>query len=113
MLTKPEMITADDPREARCTDHGLAEHDWRIVEYNEYPGGPDKESFRCVWCHVVACGNPGDHDPCWRAYHHRDDHKSRRGVTWPIGGNRPDGPKGTDGVPGPRTWDRLQGGDPS
>lgn len=88
-LEKPHMITADDPAEQACTSDGLATHDWRVVEYKEYPkASKTSKSLVCVWCHAVACGEPTQSDPCWLAYHHKTPHLSRHGETWPIGGAR-------------------------
>lgn len=84
------MITADDPNADLCTLEGV-DHDWRVHEYRPYPSAPARRSYRCVWCHVVACGDYGEKDPCMRPYHHEPlPHLSRSGTSWPIGGNRPD-----------------------
>lgn len=45
--------------------------------------------LRCVWCHAVTCGNADQDDPCIEPYHHRVPHRSRMGLVWPIGGDRP------------------------
>lgn len=49
-----------------------------------------KAYLRCVWCHGVTCGDADETDPCIEPYHHRVPHRTRLGITWPIGGNRPD-----------------------
>lgn len=83
-----EMITADDPDADLCTLDG-GDHDWRIHDYRPYPGAPMRQSYRCVWCHVVACGDVGESDPCMRPYHHEPlPHLTHSGHSWPIGGNR-------------------------
>lgn len=87
-VTLPELITADDPRAAECVEGGV-DHDFRTYAY-ETARGRRRESLRCVWCHVVACGDVTEPDPCMQPYHHRGDHVSRFGVRWPLGGNRPD-----------------------
>lgn len=49
----------------------------------------DHTYLRCVWCHAVTCGNADQDDPCIEPYHHRVPHRSRMGLVWPIGGDRP------------------------
>lgn len=85
----PLWCTATAPHVAACTTVGdkadAVDHDWRVYR----TAGLSGPVFRCVWCHVVACGNVGSHDPCMRPYHHRTGHRSLTGVQWPLGGNRP------------------------
>ena len=82
-----DMITNDDLNTELCTVSGVA-HDWRTHNYTR-PNSKTGLSWRCVWCHVVACGDCGEYDPCWLPYHHTTAHLSRNGVSWPLGGNRP------------------------
>jgi hypothetical protein len=81
-----DLITADDVNADLCTVGGPG-HDWRAHTY--FRANCPRTSWRCVWCHVVACGDYGEHDPCWKPYHHRGDHLSRSGVAWPLGGDQP------------------------
>lgn len=81
-----EVITNDDPNAALCTVGGV-EHDYRP---HAYPWmGTVHTSLRCVWCHVVACGDFGEVDGCIEPYHHAVPHRTASGVTWPLGGDRP------------------------
>jgi len=82
-----ELKTTDSVDTWLCTVEG-AGHDFRPYTYQQY--GRQWTSWRCVWCHGVACGNYGAHDPCMRIYHHTEPHQSRSGLEWPIGGTRPD-----------------------
>ncbi|GAA2037442.1 hypothetical protein GCM10009740_31570 [Terrabacter terrae] len=84
--TLPEVITNDDPNAALCTAGGV-DHDYRPHTYRS--NGRPHTSLRCVWCHVVACGDIDEADPCIEPYHHHGDHRTRSGVTWPKGGCRP------------------------
>lgn len=82
------MITADDVNADLCTLGGTG-HDYRVYEYKPFPDADLQRSWRCVWCHVVACGDVSEADPCWLPYHHEPQpHRSRDAVIWPIGGNR-------------------------
>lgn len=88
-LPLPEVLTADDPRVRACTAGGVA-HDYRAhVETRPLEGTDPHTYLRCVWCHGVTCGHADETDPCIEPYHHRVPHRTRMGVTWPIGGNRP------------------------
>lgn len=83
------LNAARDPEVHACTI-GDVEHDYRphIVVAAYGPGRP-RTYLRCVWCHAVACGNYGETDPCIEPWHHEPKpHRTRSGVTWPIGGNR-------------------------
>lgn len=84
-----EVVTNDDPNTALCTMAGeaTAEHDYRPHHYSRC--NQPHTSWRCVWCHVVACGDYSEADPCWLPYHHLGPHRSRLGVVWPLGGSRP------------------------
>lgn len=108
----PELLTADDARVRACTAGGV-DHDYRPhfvpdpartqrrrmvnqpIGDGEYELSADvtisdgRTYWRCVWCHGVSCGDFGEHDPCIEPYHHRVPHRTRTGLTWPIGGNRP------------------------
>lgn len=83
-----DLVTNDDPSVALCTLAGdaTAEHDYRPHTYERW--GKPHTSWRCVWCHTVACGNYSEPDPCWLPYHHGTAHRSRSGVVWPLGGRR-------------------------
>ena len=81
-----EVITHDDPDAGLCTVDGT-EHDYRPHTYRS--NGRPHTSLRCVWCHAVACGDYGEADPCIEPYHHHVDHRTRAGVSWHKGGNRP------------------------
>jgi len=85
-LRLPELCTALDPHVELCTIGGV-EHDYRPYTYRR--AGRARTSLRCVWCHVVACGDPDDADLCIEPYHHTVDHRTRAGVTWPLGGSAP------------------------
>lgn len=79
-----DLLTNDAPEVQACTLGGLS-HDWRPM-YDSRTG----YHWCCVWCHAVTCGNYGEPDPCWLPYHHREPHRSRAGVVWPLGEMRPD-----------------------
>ena len=79
------LVTSDDLSTELCTLNG-ADHDWRPYEYQRF--GKPHTSWRCVWCHVVRCGDYGEVDGCVKAYHHHTDHRAESGVTWPLGGDR-------------------------
>lgn len=83
------VVTNDDPSVALCTLAGdaTAEHDYRPFTYERYLHM--HTSWRCVWCHTVACGDFDEADPCWLPYHHSTPHRSRAGIIWPLGGTRP------------------------
>ena len=88
MIVTREMITADDLNAELCTVGGT-EHDYRVYTYRPHPRASERQSWRCVWCHVVACGDVGEADPCMRPYHHEPlAHLTRIGTTWPIRGSR-------------------------
>lgn len=72
-----DVVTADDPNVAACTLAGVA-HDYRTYEYLQF--NRPHTSWRCVWCHALACGDCGEHDPCFEPYHHAGDHVSRAGI---------------------------------
>lgn len=80
-----EVVTADDLNTDLCAVNGVA-HDWRPHTYLQF--NRPHTSWRCVWCHAVACGDYTEPDPCWLPYHHAEPHRSRLGVIWPIGGDR-------------------------
>lgn len=80
-----EVITNDDPDSALCTLGGVA-HDYRPHTYEQ--SNRTHTSCRCVWCHVVACGDYADADPCMEPYHHDGPHRSRLGIVWPKGADR-------------------------
>jgi hypothetical protein len=82
----PEVTTADNPDVAACTLGGV-DHDWRPHTGTQH--NRPHTWWRCVWCHVVSCGNFTQPDPCMQPYHHRGNHRTRTGITWPIGGTRP------------------------
>lgn len=83
---RPDRATADDLDTFLCDLPEGVEHDWRPYTYDQY--GRTRTSWRCVWCHALACGDYGEPDPCWRPHHHLGPHRARSGHTWPIGGNR-------------------------
>ena len=80
-----EVQTFDSLDVQACTIGGV-DHDWRPYEYLHL--NRPHMSWRCTWCHAVACGDYGEDDPCWLPYHHAEPHRSRDGVTWPLGGDR-------------------------
>jgi hypothetical protein len=86
MTMVPDVTTADNLDVDLCTVSGV-EHDWRPHEYTRY--NHPQVSWRCVWCHAVSCGDYSETDPCMEPYHHVGEHKSRSGVSWPLGGDRP------------------------
>jgi hypothetical protein len=73
-----------------CVVEPGAAHDFRPYTRDPAPMYGPLTSWRCVWCHGVACGDYDDPDPCWRVYHHVNGHRSRSGVEWPLGDVRPD-----------------------
>lgn len=87
MSAQRDVITSDDLDAELCTVGGTS-HDYRPHTYQAY--GRPHISLRCVWCHVVACGDQGEDDPCIEPYHHAVFHRSRSGATWPLGGDRPE-----------------------
>lgn len=82
------LRTADHAETRTCVQDGV-DHGFRPRAYEWY--GRQRTSWACVWCGAVTCGDYGEADPCWRVYHHREPHRSRAGVEWPIGGTRPGG----------------------
>lgn len=84
---QPEVQTYDSLDVQACASGGL-NHDWRPHTYQRF--GRPHISWRCVWCHAVACGNYGEPDPCWLTYHHQGPHRSRAGTSWPLGEDRSD-----------------------
>jgi hypothetical protein len=84
LAAKP--VTNDDPAPALCTTGGV-EHDFRPRTWRT-AWNTERISWVCVWCNGIACGNYSDPDPCWQVYHHREPHRSRAGVVWPLGGTR-------------------------
>lgn len=80
-------ITADKVETFLCTVEGV-EHDFRPREWKT-AWNTVETAWVCVWCDGIACGNYGEADPCWRVYHHGTPHRTRSGVEWPIGGDRP------------------------
>jgi len=89
MATVEDLVTNDDPSVGLCTIEGT-EHDYRAyTRPPTYPGGPSRTYWRCVWCHGVSCGDYGEADGCIEPHHHHGDHRTRSGVTWPLGGDRP------------------------
>jgi hypothetical protein len=66
---EPAVTTADDPNTDLCTVGGVA-HDYRPYHYLQFNFGRPHVSLRCVWCHVVACGDVSQPDPCMEPYHH-------------------------------------------
>ena len=87
LRTAGEFRMDDAAAVAICTEGGV-QHDFRPYE-GEFYGRPHTY-LRCVWCHAVTCGDYDQEDPCMEPYHHGTAHRARSGVTWPIGGNRPD-----------------------
>lgn len=81
-----EVATADHVETFLCTLDGV-DHDWRPHRYLQF--NRPHTSWRCVWCHAVACGDYDEPDPCWLPYHHDSGHRSRNGVTWALGTSRP------------------------
>ena len=79
---------------ATLHDGSRLEHDYREVTDPEADGpGHPRTYLVCVWCKAVACGNAGQPDPCIEPWHHEPKpHRTAAGVTWPIGGDRPDRP---------------------
>lgn len=86
-MTDLELRTADHTEVRDCTPDPGIEHDYRAHETTQH--GKRHTVWRCVWCHAVSCGDWRETDPCIEPYHHRVPHRTRRGVTWPIGGTRP------------------------
>lgn len=91
MTGHPELLNASRDAEtvAACVEGGV-DHDYRpITDPNAHGPGRPRTYLRCVWCHAVACGNHLDPDPCIEPWHHGPKpHRTKAGVTWPIGGTR-------------------------
>lgn len=85
MLIHKKLRTADAPEVLACTDGGVG-HDLRPYRYVQH--NAPHVSLVCVWCGGVACGSADHPDPCIKIYHHHDEHQSRFGERWPIGGSR-------------------------
>lgn len=83
-----ERATWDDPEVRVCTIGGV-DHDWRLHVYQPYISSDVHRSWRCVWCHALACGDYDETDPCMEPYHHPTPHLSASGVIWAKGGTRP------------------------
>lgn len=94
MTDHPELLNAARDGEAleQCTAGGNLDHDYRPITDSDADGpGRPRTYLRCVWCHAVACGNHDQADPCIEAWHHEPKpHRTRAGVMWPIGGDRPE-----------------------
>lgn len=83
-----ELVTENEATRA-CVDAPGAEHDFRLHTYPWGYGDRTRTSLVCVWCKGVACGDPGQPDPCIGIYHHTEDHHTAGGLTWPIGAAHP------------------------
>lgn len=81
-----DLKTQDDPSTELCVAVPGMTHDFRPRTYQHL--GEPHTSWVCVWCNGVACGDYDDPDPCWNVYHHPTPHRSRTGVSWPLGGRR-------------------------
>jgi len=81
-----KLRTAEAPEVQACVNVPGVRHDFRLYTYNWYH--KRKTSLVCVWCSGVACGDPTQLDPCLEIYHHRGNHISASGESWPIGGSR-------------------------
>lgn len=98
MTDHPELLNAARDRDtvhACVAVDGTSahlDHDYRdITDPNADGPGRSRTYLRCVFCHAVACGSAGDPDPCIEPWHHEPrPHRTRAGVTWPIGGTRPE-----------------------
>jgi len=86
-MTQPNLITNDDLNAELCTVDG-SEHDYRPYTYPIPGTRRTRTSLRCVWCHVVACGDYGESDPCIEPHHHAVPHRTATGATWALGGCR-------------------------
>jgi hypothetical protein len=77
---------------ALCTEGGV-EHDYRPwTNPDAFGPGRSRTYLRCVWCKAVSCGNFDQADPCIEPWHHEPKpHRTRSGITWPIGSERPKG----------------------
>lgn len=89
-MTSLVANTAQHPAVIECTEVVGTEHDYRPVETTSVVDGRPIVSLVCVWCRAVSCGNASDRDPCVEPYHHQVEHRTARGLRWPIGGTRPD-----------------------
>lgn len=101
MTEHPELLNASRDHDVvtACTQTSdssvdgpqLVEHDYReVTDPNAFGPGRPRTYLRCVWCHAVACGHVGEPDPCIEPWHHEPKpHRTKAGVTWPIGSTRP------------------------
>lgn len=81
-----DLTTADDLGVELC---GMTTgHTWDEYAYTKW--NRPHVSWRCVHCHTVMCGDFDEADPCVEPYHHLTNHRARSGVTWPLGGSRPE-----------------------
>lgn len=88
MTDHPELLNASrDAETVNACGDGVLDHDYRPFTDDTQHGSPTY--LRCVWCHAVACGNYGEEDPCIEPWHHEPlPHRTRAGMSWPIGGDR-------------------------
>ena len=83
------VTEAADPAVKACPY--FPEHRWwefRVGDVVEDWPRPDELLAICRGCYVVRCGEvEGDPDPCMRPRHHREFHKARSGLVYPVGGD--------------------------
>ena len=89
-MPRPSLRTNDDLSVELCTIEGV-DHDYRPRDGLRV--SRPYTYLACVWCGAVACGDIGEPDPCIEPYHHDGPHRSRAGLTWPLGGVRPGDPR--------------------
>lgn len=83
-LAVRSLITAEDRESADCIADG-GQHDFRRWDGWDTLTDNPRTYWRCVWCHVAACGKFGEFDPCWIPVLHKESHLSRKGFSWPLG----------------------------
>jgi hypothetical protein len=90
-LRQDLILRTFDTLEVKACTLGGVGHDWRIETYLDYAGSEPHSSYVCVWCRAVACGGVGEPDDrrCMEPYHHRVQHRTPTGWTWPVGGTPP------------------------
>jgi hypothetical protein len=87
-LKSPIWIDGGYDRELveACEHH--PDHRWEVVRVGDavaHPHNPDGVMVFCRGCFVPRCGHTTEDDPCMLPRHHREDHVTASGRSWPVG----------------------------